>query len=105
MAPVPRETKDWLPELTSALRSIANALAGREPTPKRLVCLKLVIADSVPQHRVELHWLPHGYLYEPDVDEPGSPEYVLTISGHRLMAGWLIPAADLSATLEKAIST
>ena len=104
MAPVPRQRQDWLPELVLALTSIANALADQEPTPERLAALGSRFANAVPGHQVQLQWLEHGYLYEPDIDEPEEPEYVVAISGDRLNAGWLIPAADLPDLLSLALS-
>jgi hypothetical protein len=76
-----------LPELALALDAICHALAGREPTPRRLAALKSKFAAAVPEHRVELHWLRRGYLNEPRIDEPGRSEYAMTISGDRLVAG------------------
>jgi|SRR6266851_3336014 len=104
MGPVPGEQRDWLPELALALKAIANALAGQEPTPERLAAAGSQFVGAVPEHQVEIHWLKHGYLYEPELDEPGEPEYAITISGNRLKAGWLVAAADLPRVLGQSIS-
>jgi hypothetical protein len=60
--------------------------------------------EAVPGHQVELLWFEHGYLLDPEYDEPGEPEYAVTIFGDRLNAGWLIPATDFPSLLSLAIS-
>src|SRR5438094_5665568 len=99
MPPIPRDRQDWLPELDTALRAIADAFAGHDPTPELAVDLAPRFLDVVPGHQVELHWLENGYLYEPELDDPGAPEYAITITGDRLTAGWLVPAAELAGLL------
>ena len=104
MPPLPKDRRDWLPELALALVSIAKTLAEEHPTPERLAAVGRKFACVVPGHRVEMHWLEHGYMYEPDIDEPGDPEYAITIYGNRLNAGWLILASDLPHVLRLARS-
>jgi hypothetical protein len=104
MGRIPSEPHDWLPELILALKSIADALAGQEPTPERLAALGSKFADAVPEHQVELYWLETGYLLDPEMDDPAEPEYAVTIYGSRLNAGWLIPAADLPGLLRLSMS-
>lgn len=102
MAPIPENPRDWLPELKSALRAIVTMLADQQPTPERLFSIAPDFIDAVPGHRVQLDWLKRGYLNEPDLDEPGESEYVLSIYGDRLNAGWLIPARNLQSVLDLA---
>jgi hypothetical protein len=87
-----------------ALKSIADAFAGQEPTPERLAAVGSKFADAVPEHQVELHWFEAGYLFDPEMGDPAEPEYAVTIYGSRLNAGWLIPATDLPGLLRLSMS-
>jgi hypothetical protein len=100
---VPKETRDWLPELVVAIGAIANSLEGHEPTLERLSAAAPTFVDAIPDHRVEIWWLERGYLNDPDIDEAGEPEWAITISGFRLKAGWLIAAKDLPRVLGRAL--
>lgn len=104
MPPIPTERRTWLPELALALRSIAQALAGQEPTPEAVANVRSMVAEGVPGHQVELLWFEHGYGLDPEYEEPGEPEFAVTIFGDRLNAGWLIPASDFPGLLNLAIS-
>ena len=104
MPPIPTERRNWLPELALALRSIAKALAGQEPTPEVIAVARSMFEAAVPGHQVELLWFAHGYGLDPEYEEPGEPEYAVTIFGDRLKAGWLTPATDFPSLLSLAIS-
>ena len=101
---LPGDRRDWLPELASALEAIATALAGQELTPERIAAAGPQFVDAVQGHQVEIDWFEHGYMHEPELDEPGEPEYAITIDGNRLNAGWLMRAADLPRVLSQSTS-
>src|ERR1700759_4841536 len=99
------DPRDWIPELAVALKSIATVLQGEELTPARVFAAGPKFVDAVPGHRVLLHYYERGYLNDPDLDDPGEPEYVISIESSpsgRMSVGWLIAAVDLARVLGQA---
>jgi hypothetical protein len=92
---IPADRRTWLPELSEAVNAVREALAGRVPTPELLFQLVPEIIDTVSGHRLILKYYEFGYLFDPEMDEPGTPECAILISGNRLQVGWLIKAEEL----------
>ncbi len=51
----------WLPELAQALSALAIALGNKDPTPETMTAIGSQLANAIPDHKLEIHWLEHGY--------------------------------------------
>jgi hypothetical protein len=60
-------------------------------------------AHCIPDHSVELGWIPRGQGVEPP-DHRFPPEYWISLNGNRIQATWTILASDLHAALKCKIS-
>ena len=96
MHSIPSDRQKWLPELKAAVNAVNVALAGREATAEMLFQLGPEVINSVEGHRLIIQYYEFGYLFDPELDEPGSPECGLLIAGDKLVAGWLIKEEDLA---------
>jgi hypothetical protein len=94
------DPETWSPDLHTVVSAIAGALNGREPDAVLVMALRPDYEHCVPDHRVELGWIPRGE----GVDPPNSnfpPEYWISLTGRRIEAIWTILASDLHAELKR----
>lgn len=93
---LPKDSRDWSPELRIALEAIGVALRGRVPTIELLSALAPEYCDAVPDHMVKAIHKPKGEL------APNKAFFRIVISGNRVDGAWNLTTGQLRDALNAA---